>query len=98
MKKLPLLKLSHFIVMSSFLQFGLIFLMGSFAVAHPTAKGQEILEKKITFNLTNSSFKEVLTEIEQGARIKFSYNSRLSEMNKKISIQAQNESVSSVLD
>ena len=72
--------------------------MGSFAVAHPTAKGQEILEKKITFNLTNSSFKEVLTEIEQGARIKFSYNSRLSEMNKKISIQAQNESVSSVLD
>jgi TonB-linked SusC/RagA family outer membrane protein len=52
---------------------------------------------KITFNLKNVSLKDVITEIESKSDFKFLYRNELVDVNQKVNIDANNESLESVL-
>lgn len=59
---------------------------------------QTPLDRKISLNLNTLEIRKVLTLIEQRAQISFAYNSQLSSLNNKVSIQADNKKVSQILD
>lgn len=61
-------------------------------------EGQELLKLKVTVSIKGIKLKEALNEIENVAKIKFSYNSRILEMNQKVTIVATNELLSSILN
>jgi len=66
------------------------------AMATP-AKGQEMLDSKVTLVLNNVSLENALSEIEKTAHVKFSYNSRTLNLNQKVSVSEKNESLSTIL-
>lgn len=67
------------------------------AMATP-AKGQEMLDSKVTLVLNNVSLENALSEIEKTAHVKFSYNSRMLNLNQKVSVSEKNESLSTILN
>jgi TonB-dependent starch-binding outer membrane protein SusC len=67
------------------------------AVMAHDANGQAILDKKITLKLSSIEIKKVLIEIEKQASIKFVYSANTIKSNQKISIDAQNEPLETVL-
>lgn len=62
-----------------------------------SAKGQKKLDTKITISISNLSITNALSKLEKSANVKFSYNSRISQLNQKVSINATDETLSSVL-
>ncbi len=85
------------IVRISLLQSVFLLVFASITMATP-AKGQEILNSKITISLTNVSLENALFELEKTAQVKFSYNSRTLKLSQKVSVVADNELLSSVLN
>ncbi len=84
------------IVKISFLQIALMLVFSSITIATPV-KGQEMLDSKVTLNLSNISLENALTELEKTAQVKFSYNSRTLKLSQKVNVFANNELLSSVL-
>ena len=80
----------------SLTQLAIYLIFSSIAVAMP-AKAQELLETKVNVALTNVSLENSIKEIEKKSHIKFSYNSRALKLDQKVNINANNESLSSVL-
>jgi TonB-dependent SusC/RagA subfamily outer membrane receptor len=97
MKK-PVVKqrLLHRIMKITLFQFVLVFVFSSVTVAN-SVNGQKKLDTKVTLALANLSLETALSKIEKSANVKFSYNSRLVQFNQKVSLQADQESLSSVL-
>ncbi len=60
--------------------------------------GQAILDKKITLNVVSLEIKKVLIEIEKQADIKFVYSANAIKSKQKISVEANNKSLESVLN
>jgi TonB-linked SusC/RagA family outer membrane protein len=58
---------------------------------------QNVLEKTISLDMKNSRFKNVLSVIEEQAKVHFIYNSEAIDVNKTISISAQNRKLDLVL-
>jgi|SRR5690606_28884146 len=59
---------------------------------------QEVLEKQISLNLSDKSLKEVLENIESKADVKFAYSKQSVGSQLGISLTAENEKLSAVLD
>ena len=61
-------------------------------------KAQASLSQKITFQSQDQSIRKVLELIEQKAKVTFVYSSKLIQADRKVSVSAQNEILSKVLD
>ncbi|MCU0469058.1 MAG: TonB-dependent receptor [Arcicella sp.] len=62
-----------------------------------SVKGQELLDTRVSINLTNVKLSNVLVELEKTTHVKFSYNSRTLKLGKKVSLNVENEALASVL-
>ncbi|MEY4538743.1 MAG: hypothetical protein RLZZ306_500 [Bacteroidota bacterium] len=60
--------------------------------------GQELLEQKISLNLSNEELKLVLNKIEKLTKINFIFNPKEIKISQKISINAKNEHLKDVLN
>ena len=63
-----------------------------------SAKGQKKLNTKVTISITNLSLSNALSQLEKTANVKFSYNSRITQLNQKVNINANDEMLSSILN
>ena len=77
-------------------QFVLALVFSSVTLAN-NIRGQKKLETKVTITVTDLNLDSALTKLEKLAHVKFSYNSRMSQLNQKVSVYANNEALSSVL-
>lgn len=77
-------------------QFVLALVFSSVTLAN-NIRGQKKLDTKVTITLTDLNLDSALTKLEKLANVKFSYNSRMTQFNQKVSVYANNEALSSVL-
>ena len=98
MKK-PVVKqrLLHRIMKITLFQFVLALVFSSVTMAN-SVNGQRKLDTKVTIAVENLSLDNTLSKLEKSAHVKFSYNSRLPQLNQKISIEANQETLESVLN
>jgi TonB-linked SusC/RagA family outer membrane protein len=61
-------------------------------------KGQEILNKRISFSVKNTEVKKVLNQIELLADVKFVYSSKNIDLDHKVTINAREKKLSDLLD
>ncbi|GAA6764138.1 SusC/RagA family TonB-linked outer membrane protein [Flavobacterium sp. CGRL1] len=59
--------------------------------------GKKKLDTKVTIIVENLTLDNALSKIEKSAHVKFSYNSRLPQLSRKVSIEANQETLSSIL-
>lgn len=78
-------------------QFVLAFVFSSVTMAN-SVKGQRKLDTKVTIDVVNLSLDNALSKLEKSAKVKFSYNSRMTQLNQKVSIEANDETLSSILN
>jgi iron complex outermembrane receptor protein len=77
----------------------LIFVCVSVGVSYAhTAEAQEILDQRISLDVSDEKLKSVLTTIEKASSVKFSYSPQVIKANRKITFSTQNSTLSSVLD
>ncbi len=97
MKK-PVVKqrLLHQIMKITLFQFVLALVFSSVTLAN-NVNGQKKLDTKVTITVENLTLDNALSKIEKSAHVKFSYNSRLPQLGEKVSIEANQETLSSVL-
>ena len=98
MKK-PVVKqrLLHRIMKITLFQFVLALVFSSVAMAN-NVNGQKKLDTKVTINFANLTLDNALSKLEKSAHVKFSYNSRLPQLAQKVSIDANQEVLSSILN
>lgn len=77
-------------------QFVLALVFSSVTIAN-NIRGQKKLDTKVTITVTDLNLDTALSKLEKLAHVKFSYNSRMTQLNQKVSIYANNEVLSSVL-
>lgn len=63
-----------------------------------TVNGQEILARKVSLDVKNKVIKNVLSEIEKQAAVKFTYRPRLIKANRKVTLSVSEARVKDVLD
>jgi TonB-dependent SusC/RagA subfamily outer membrane receptor len=78
-------------------QFILAFVFSTVTLAN-SIKGQKKLDTKVTISFSNLNLYNALSKLEKNANVKFSYNSRISQLNQKVTISATDETLSSVLN
>lgn len=87
-----------FILMQvSFLQLAIGFFFAGVAWAGD-AKAQELLNQKVTLNVKEQILKEVLKELHKQTDIRFTYNSAVIPVDRKVTIQANNKPFKEVFD
>ncbi|MBL7815189.1 MAG: TonB-dependent receptor [Saprospiraceae bacterium] len=72
----------------------LLFTTLSFA----SPKAQDILEKKVTIRLDNVELRNALQELEKEANVQFGYSSKAIKVQRKVSVNAQNQRLAEVLN
>jgi TonB-dependent starch-binding outer membrane protein SusC len=75
----------------------LLILSGSFILAEPTS-AQDLLSKRLTLKIEDKSLKVAVKTIEKEADIDISYRKGLPDLDKKVSVDIQNEPLSVVLN
>ncbi len=77
-----------------------IFIITAFiTLAHAShVSGQEVLEKRISVHVKRSKLRDVLSQIEKQAEVKFLYYSQLIPETEKVTINASQEMLSVILD
>ncbi|MNK59056.1 TonB-dependent Receptor Plug Domain protein [compost metagenome] len=97
MKK-PVVKqrLLHQIMKITLFQFVLALVFSSVTLAN-NVNGQKKLDTKVTITVDNLTLDNALSKIEKSAHVKFSYNSRLPQLGEKVSIEANQETLASIL-
>lgn len=80
----------------SFIQLLLSLIGLGISYAH-SAKGQEVLEQRISIKVTNDNLKSMLNFIEHNVKVKFVYNPREINIGQKVSFEAKNETLKEVL-
>ncbi len=78
------------------LQFFIVALFTNASLALDS-RAQEVLNKKISVELSNKSVSEVLSQIEKAANIKFSYSPDLIQSQRSVNLNAANERLDLVL-
>jgi TonB-linked SusC/RagA family outer membrane protein len=73
----------------------IMFFMNS-TFAHESS-GQEILDQRMSIDITNENLKSVLIKIEKSSKINFSFNPKEIKLEQKVSIEAKNEKVKDIL-
>ncbi len=86
---LAIIKLTCFPLLLAFLTFGISIARESVA--------QELLSRPISLELTNQDIRVALARIEKSAEVKFSYEPTLLKSRKRVTIEARNEPLASVL-
>ncbi len=66
------------------------------SLAHDSA-GQEVLDQKMTIDITNENLKTALFKIEQGSKIRFIFNPKEIKTNQKVSIDVKDEKLIEIL-
>ena len=59
---------------------------------------QELLGRGVSVKLQNVTLKEALTQLEKNTKVRFAYSRNVIKLNHPVSVTAQNEVLSSVLD
>ena len=97
MKK-PVVKqrLLYRIMKITLFQFFLAFVFSTVTMAN-SVKGQKKLDTKVTITISNLSLYNALSKLEKNANVKFSYNSRITQLSQKVSINTTDETLSSIL-
>ncbi len=90
--KPPLLRIMKY----SFGQLLLICLFSSFSVA--SGFTQDLLNRTVSLRADNMEFKQVLNNLEKAADVKFVYSSKAIQLNRKVSINANERKLSEVLE
>lgn len=90
-------RLLYRIVQTSLLQLTLAILFSSITMATPV-KGQNMLDRKVSVHIIDTSLEKALLQLEKEAQVKFSFNSRTLQLDRPVSINATNEALSSVLN
>src|SRR6218665_1165362 len=80
----------------SILQFILIILFSSAAAAH-AIKGQSVLDRRISIEVSNLALKTVLKKIEKNAAVRFAYQPQLLSNKDRVSVVAEDTPLSEVL-
>jgi TonB-dependent starch-binding outer membrane protein SusC len=80
----------------TFIQLCLIALSTTIILAHDM-KAQAVLNQAISLKVENQSLKSTVKTLEKVASVNFTYRKGLSNMDKKVTLDAQNEKLSSVL-
>lgn len=62
-----------------------------------SVNGQKKLDTKVTLSIENLTLYNALVKLEKTAKVKFSYNSRISQLNQKVNYKANDELLSSIL-
>ncbi len=96
-KTLAAQRLLHQVVMKSLQQILIALLVTHLVLAAPTS-GQNLLERKISLSLNDTSLDKALQKLEKVADVRFSYNSRSLPLKSAVSLHAENEPLSKVLD
>ena len=89
-------RLLHRIMKVTFIQFVLAFAFSTIVMAN-NASGQKKLDTKVTIAIENLSLERTLSKLEKAANVKFSYNSRISQLSQKVTVNATDETLSNVL-
>lgn len=84
------------IVQISFLQLVLTLVLPGMALAIP-AGSQGILDRRVSIQVTDVPLDNALSRLEKSAQVKFSYNSRMLQLNRSVSVHANNEVLAEVL-
>ncbi|MEO8238621.1 MAG: SusC/RagA family TonB-linked outer membrane protein [Flavobacterium sp.] len=90
-------RLLYRIMKITLFQFVLALVFSSVTLAN-SVNGQRKLDTKVTIAVENLSLDNALSKLEKFAHVKFSYNSRLPQLNQKVSIKANQETLSSILN
>ena len=90
-------RLLYRIMKITLFQFVLALVFSSVTLAN-SVNGQRKLDTKVTIAVENLSLDNALSKLEKAAHVKFSYNSRLPQLNQKVSIKANQETLSSILN
>ncbi|MBC5836568.1 SusC/RagA family TonB-linked outer membrane protein [Flavobacterium muglaense] len=77
-------------------QFLLAFVFSTLTMAN-SVKGQKKLDTKVSLSIENLTLSSALAKLEKTANVKFSYNSRISQLNQKVNYNANDEMLSSIL-
>lgn len=77
-------------------QFVLAFVFSSVTMANDVV-GQKKLDTRVSIIVNDMSLDNALVKLEKLANVKFSYNSRMTQLNQKVSVNAKNEILSNVL-
>jgi TonB-dependent starch-binding outer membrane protein SusC len=88
-----LLKLMRF----SIIQLGILVLTASIVLAHDS-NAQDLLDRPLSIKLENEGLKNVLRTIEKVAEVSFSYKKGIINKEKKVTLDARNEKLSTILD
>jgi TonB-linked SusC/RagA family outer membrane protein len=78
-------------------QLVLAFVFSSVTMAN-SVNGQKKLDTKVTIVVSNLSLNEALSKLQKSAHVKFSYNSKITQLNQKVNIEANEEALSSILN
>jgi TonB-linked SusC/RagA family outer membrane protein len=81
----------------TFFQLVLAFVFSSVTMAN-SVNGQKKLDTKVTIVVSNLSLDDALSKLQKTAHVKFSYNSKITQLNQKVSIDANEEALSSILN
>jgi TonB-dependent starch-binding outer membrane protein SusC len=81
----------------TFIQSLAVLLCVGMAYAHD-ARGQEVLNRRITLNLVNQDIEFMLEKIEKAADVRFLYSFELIKANRKVSLEVSNERLEKVLE
>ncbi|MEN2399477.1 SusC/RagA family TonB-linked outer membrane protein [Flavobacterium sp. MC2016-06] len=98
MKK-PVVKqrLLHQIMKITLFQLVLALVFSSVTMAS-TVNGQKKLDTRVTITVNDLTLDNVLSKLEKSAHVKFSYNSRMPQLSQKVTLEADKEVLSSVLN
>lgn len=56
-----------------------------------SVNGQKKLDTRVTLDLENLTLSNALSKLEKSAKVKFSYNSRISQLDQRVSYSANDE-------
>ena len=99
MKKIHLLRVwDSYALKKTFRIMRIVVLLLVLGVANIFAETSYAQKTKVSLEMSNSSVAEVLEEIESKSEFYFLYNSKLINVDKKVSVNAQNEAIHNILD
>lgn len=80
----------------TFAQICLSIFVTTLALASP--KAQDVLDRKVSVNMTNVTLQDALGQIERAADVQFGYSSKAIRIQRKVSIAANNQRLADVLN
>ena len=89
-------RLLHRIMKITLIQFVLAFVFSTITMANSVI-GQKKLDTKVTVSISNMNLGNALSKLEQKANVKFSYNSRITQLSDKVTVNATDATLAEIL-